>query len=138
MRERVLKAAVDKCHRQVNETALDMACSGSTLVSVVCMQDRLVIANVGDSRAILGSFDPDAPPEESESGGQSRALWRLLSRDHKPHVPLEMERIVRANGRVECVKDLQGNDVGPMRVWLKGENSPGLAMSRSIGDRVAH
>ena len=25
-----------------------------------------------------------------------------------------------------------------MRVWLKNENSPGLAMSRSIGDRVAH
>lgn len=27
--------------------------------------------------------------------------------------------------------------MGPMRVWLKTENVPGLAMSRSIGDFVA-
>ena len=26
---------------------------------------------------------------------------------------------------------------GPYRVWLKNENFPGLAMSRSIGDFVA-
>ena len=28
--------------------------------------------------------------------------------------------------------------MGPFRVWLKGENYPGLAMSRSLGDFVAH
>jgi serine/threonine protein phosphatase PrpC len=28
--------------------------------------------------------------------------------------------------------------VGPNRVWLKHEDVPGLAMSRSIGDNVAH
>ena len=26
---------------------------------------------------------------------------------------------------------------GPFRVWLKNENYPGLAMSRSIGDLIA-
>lgn len=30
-----------------------------------------------------------------------------------------------------------GNQVGPMRVWLKYEDTPGLAMSRSFGDSVA-
>ncbi len=30
-----------------------------------------------------------------------------------------------------------GMNLGPYRVWLKTENYPGLAMSRSIGDFVA-
>jgi len=38
---------------------------------------------------------------------------------------------------VESYRDNVGRPVGPMRVWLKNENMPGLAMSRSIGDKVA-
>ena len=41
-------------------------------------------------------------------------------------------------GRVEPFKDEDGNYIGPKRVWLKDENAPGLAMSRSFGDVVAH
>jgi serine/threonine protein phosphatase PrpC len=32
--------------------------------------------------------------------------------------------------------DEVGNKIGPHRVWHKHMNSPGLAMSRSIGDRI--
>lgn len=28
-------------------------------------------------------------------------------------------------------------EIGPLRVWLKNEDRPGLAMSRSIGDQMA-
>ena len=34
-------------------------------------------------------------------------------------------------------KDHQGNPIGPLRVWLKKEDIPGLAMTRSLGDSVA-
>ena len=34
-------------------------------------------------------------------------------------------------------KDHQGHPVGPLRVWLKKEDVPGLAMTRSLGDQVA-
>ena len=34
--------------------------------------------------------------------------------------------------------DFDDNCVGPHRVWLADEMTPGLAMSRSIGDAVAH
>ena len=34
--------------------------------------------------------------------------------------------------------DADGKPVGPARVWLKTQNIPGLAMSRSLGDTVAH
>jgi len=30
-----------------------------------------------------------------------------------------------------------GTKLGPFRVWLKNENYPGIAMSRSIGDLCA-
>ena len=30
-----------------------------------------------------------------------------------------------------------GSKNGPMRVWLKGKEIPGLAMTRSIGDIIA-
>ena len=35
------------------------------------------------------------------------------------------------------MKDQLGKFVGPNRVWLKYEDVPGIAMSRSIGDFVA-
>jgi hypothetical protein len=42
------------------------------------------------------------------------------------------------NGRIESYKGRYGENVGPARVWLKTEQYPGLAMSRSIGDACAH
>jgi len=60
-----------------------------------------------------------------------------LSRDHKPDEPDESQRIQLNGGRVESYQDEEGNPLGPARVWLKNENIPGLAMSRSLGDLVA-
>ena len=75
-------------------------------------------ANCGDSRAILIT-----------ATGNIIAL----SRDHKPDLFEEKKRIEQQGGRVDRVYGM-----GPYRVWLKNENYPGLAMSRSIGDGVAH
>ncbi|TFJ84529.1 hypothetical protein NSK_004514 [Nannochloropsis salina CCMP1776] len=60
-----------------------------------------------------------------------------LSIDHKPDVAAEKARILAANGRVFAVRYDDGVD-GPARVWLKDLDVPGLAMSRSLGDVVAH
>lgn len=49
----------------------------------------------------------------------------------------ESERIIAHNGRIDAFKDHSGNNVGPFRVWMKHEDIPGLAMSRSLGDAVA-
>ena len=59
-----------------------------------------------------------------------------LSRDHKPDLTDEFSRIMQKGGRVESYKDEYGKPIGPARVWLRTENMPGLAMSRSIGDGV--
>ena len=50
-----------------------------------------------------------------------------------------MKRIVNAGGRVQPLKSqINGKFCGPNRVWLAKEDVPGLAMSRSLGDYVAH
>jgi len=60
-----------------------------------------------------------------------------LSRDHKPNLELEKERIIRCGGTVSPYK-MNGIPIGPERVWIDShQHAPGLAMSRSIGDTVA-
>ena len=44
---------------------------------------------------------------------------------------------MKRGGRIDSFRDQMGNPIGPNRVWLKNENIPGLAMSRSFGDKVA-
>ena len=57
--------------------------------------------------------------------------------DHKPDLPAEKKRITDTGGRVFAVEYDDGID-GPPRVWLGHMDVPGLAMSRSLGDVVAH
>jgi len=62
-----------------------------------------------------------------------------LSIDHKPELKAESERILAKGGRIDAFRDYynNGEPIGPMRVWVKYDEIPGLAMSRSMGDRVA-
>ena len=60
-----------------------------------------------------------------------------LNRDHKADEPDEQQRILNAGGRVAAYRDMQGNPLGPARVWHLNEDIPGLAMSRSFGDQAA-
>lgn len=50
---------------------------------------------------------------------------------------VEQARIEAKGGRVFAVEYDDGVD-GPARVWLGHMDVPGLAMSRSLGDAVAH
>lgn len=84
-------------------------------------------ANAGDSRAILCSY--------TEEGGLEVTQ---ITDDHKPDLPEEAARIHKKGGRIEAFKDWNGEPIGPMRVWVKNDEIPGLAMSRSFGDRIAH
>jgi len=38
---------------------------------------------------------------------------------------------------VQKALDTNGNQIGPFRVWRAYENTPGLAMARSMGDSIA-
>jgi len=57
-----------------------------------------------------------------------------LSIDHKPDHIEEKKRILESNGRVQPFINEYNIECGPSRVWIKEDDIPGLAMSRSIGD----
>ncbi|KAK8947314.1 putative protein phosphatase 2C 34 [Platanthera zijinensis] len=110
-------AAVDK---EIQEnTKLDSFNSGSTALSIVKQGELLVIANVGDSRAVMATKADDG-----------RLVSVQLTVDFKPNLPQEAERITECNGRVFCL----GDEPGVHRVWLPNVEKPGLAMSRAFGD----
>ena len=100
--------------------------SGSTCVSVIYTPEKLIVPNIGDSRAVLGRYD--------KINNTYKAID--LSRDHKPTEKDESKRIYDNDGRIQPFTE-EGEFVGPQRVWLKDEEVPGLAMTRSFGDRVA-
>eukprot|EP01066_Platyproteum_vivax_P015086 Platyproteum_vivax@DN6710_c0_g1_i1.p1 len=106
----------------VARSKLDVSFSGSTCVSVLLVDKDLYCANLGDSRAVLGCVNEDNTWEAVS-----------LSDDQKPDRPDEMTRILDCGGRVEAFKGQDGEDIGPKRVWLKHQDAPGLAMSRSFG-----
>jgi len=53
--------------------------------------------------------------------------------DHKPQDDAERRRITSSGGNVAQI--IAGT---PHRVFVRGRDSPGLAMSRAVGDLVAH
>lgn len=99
-------------------------------------KEAFVVSNVGDSRCIIYR---QSLPQQSSFPGKHMSDWvtECLSRDHKPNMVGESDRIVSMNGRVDYYKDYDGKRIGPARVYAKDDDGPGLAMSRSLGDTVA-
>uniref|UniRef100_A0A1D1XCP6 protein-serine/threonine phosphatase n=1 Tax=Anthurium amnicola TaxID=1678845 RepID=A0A1D1XCP6_9ARAE len=98
---------------------LDCCYSGTTAVTVIKQGKDLIIANLGDSRAVLGTLS---------EGGDPMAV--PLTTDLKPSLPHEAERIQRNNGRIFALRD----EPNIARVWLPNGDYPGLAMARAFGD----
>ena len=104
--------------------------SGTTCVIVFQIDEHLICANAGDSRAIL-IYD-----DKNDKRLRCTKIYPL-SFDCKPQNPSERKRIIDKGGEVRQDLDEDGNPEGNFRVWVKGENWPGIAISRSIGDSDA-
>jgi len=76
-------------------------------------KDKVTVANIGDSRAILGRM------KKGEDGVLKISAVEL-SKDHKPELPEEKERIENAGGEVDDDGRVDG----------------GLNLSRAFGDFV--
>uniref|UniRef100_J3LWT3 protein-serine/threonine phosphatase n=2 Tax=Oryza brachyantha TaxID=4533 RepID=J3LWT3_ORYBR len=98
---------------------IDSVFSGTTAVTVIKQGRDLIIGNLGDSRAILGTRDED-----------DQLLALQLTVDLKPSIPSEAARIRKRSGRIFSLPD----EPDVARVWLPKYNVPGLAMARAFGD----
>lgn len=122
-KERCLHKCFLGVDQDLKAAPIETMASGTTVNIIYVEGKDLYCANCGDSRATLGY----------KEGGKLKI--KDMSIDHKPDLPEEKKRIEAANGEVAplaCWPD------GPHRVWIKDGNVPGLAMSRSLGDGVAH
>ena len=112
--------------------------SGSTCVSVIYTPEKLIIANIGDSRAVLGKCiekkDRNQFEKIFEIDNKTKWVAKNLSRDHKPIIAEEAQRIIKKGGRIRPMKDEDGEFIGPLRVYMREKDMPGLAMTRSFGD----
>ena len=73
--------------------------SGTTCVMTFFNHDMILCANAGDSRAIL--ISQHEGPGLNGSDGENGYYFTQLSRDHKPELPDEAQRIIARNGRIE-------------------------------------
>ena len=116
--------------------------SGTTAIVAFFKGNQVTVANVGDSRAIVG-----------ERKGK-RIIAYSLSIDQTPYRADERERVKAAGAVVMSCDQLEGivpfhenwgvnlgeeldNGGDPPRVWAPGKSFPGCAFTRSIGDHVA-
>lgn len=107
------------------EVHFDSNFSGSTCIIIFQIGNNIISSNVGDSRALLIKENKEIIE---------------LSHDQKPENENEKKRIEEMGGIVSQCNDLydDGKEGGPFRIWMKGCDYPGIAMSRSIGDKIAH
>ena len=126
LKEVVINTFLMENNSLLRNKQIDSDLSGSTCVSVIYTPKKLIIANVGDSRCVLGSCT-------------SKGEWKFenLSKDHNPSDKEEAERIKKHGGRIKPMTDDDGNFIGPLRVYMKDKELPGLAMTRSFGDYFA-
>ena len=106
----------------MEQKGFDITLSGTTCCLVIQLYEHIICSNIGDSRGIL-IFDDNKIFE--------------LSHDSKPEVPEETKRINLMGGIVDQFKNEEGEKTGPYRVYIKDMELPGLAMSRSFGDKKA-
>ncbi|KAJ3679937.1 hypothetical protein LUZ60_016215 [Juncus effusus] len=143
--ESAWKGALNRCFARMDEIALtacacgrvgEPICScemsgikssivGSTAVVALVTGDRVLVANCGDSRAVLGRAGRAFPLSSDHKATSWEKLssyeWRWGFYLRRPDRPDELARIEAAGGRV---------------IYVNGPRVRGiLAMSRALGDR---
>eukprot|EP00178_Gracilaria_changii_P016598 TRINITY_DN47841_c0_g1_i1.p1 TRINITY_DN47841_c0_g1~~TRINITY_DN47841_c0_g1_i1.p1 ORF type:complete len:547 (-),score=93.57 TRINITY_DN47841_c0_g1_i1:3592-5232(-) len=123
----VLRVAFSRAERALTESEppIDHVFSGTTAVVSWLFGRDVYTAWTGDSRCVIGRV-------WSAEHGRVRFKAIDLSHDQKPTRADEKRRVRAAGGRIARWH----RNSGPLRVWLPRDWTPGLAMTRSIGDTV--
>ncbi|KAK6122645.1 hypothetical protein DH2020_043621 [Rehmannia glutinosa] len=132
-------AAFLTTNEELHNSDIDDSMSGTTAITALVIGNKLYVANVGDSRAVL------AVKEEN------RVVSQDLSWDQTPFRKDECERVKLCGARVLSVDQVEGlkdpkiqswgdeeTDGGdPPRLWVQDGMYPGTAFTRSVGDSTA-
>ncbi|GFR39659.1 hypothetical protein Agub_g130 [Astrephomene gubernaculifera] len=123
--EPIISDAFVETERRLHQAGINVSSSGTTASVVFQNRSSVWVAAAGDSRVLcLAHVD---------------SQWKVqpLTLDHRPSRRTEKYRVEAAGGRVEPKRLPSGKTVGEPRLWLAHLPSPGLLLSRSIGDDMA-
>ena len=97
--------------------------SGASCISLIISLGKIISVNLGDNKAILARYE--------------NGLYNFvnLNRQHKPTLSDEKKRILENNGKIGHLNE---NTNIPIKIWSKNIDIPGLSISRSFGDAIAH
>lgn len=122
--EEALKEAFENAHKDVVAHAVldewDVQASGTTAVAALWKGNQVWTANVGDSRCVIGTE------------AKRKILYETM--DHKPNSPAEQARIEAAGGEVRS--QVYPDGWTAHRIFVRGQDYPGLCMARTIGDEI--
>ena len=153
-----LRGLCSECQTRLTagDSGVNCSLSGTTAVFAVVIKGEVHIATLGDSRGVLGTASLPVPPlaaVHSQPSFCTALLSRIrairqaipsdlkaapLTTDQKPDDPEESARILVSGGEIRRAYNDFSLESGPLRVWRPNEPYPGLAMSRSLGDCIAH
>ena len=123
--KKVLFEAFVEMDRSARDTP-EHVTGGCTATVVLQLDDKAYVANAGDSRSIIATY--------SKSTKETKVVY--VTREDKPHLPEERQRVERMGGRVRLPPQPGGTSRVMYRDAVTG-GEYGLAMSRSIGDWAA-
>ena len=126
-KENIIQIFKDLNKALISRSKIDCSLSGTTCTSLIISLEKIICANIGNTRAILARH---------ENGCYNTII---LNRDHKPTESEEIKRIITNGGVIRQNYDkIRKEYIGPERIWLKNSDIPGLNMSRTFGDNLAH
>lgn len=131
--DKVLEAAFERMQVllevAMKQERFDCRRSGCTATVALhfVLERKLVVAHVGDSRAVMSSI-------ASSGKDDQRRVAKELTQDHRPDLEVERKRIEAGGGFVRF------DGAFNHRVYAADRrvHGPGLNMSRALGDFVAH
>ena len=88
-------------------------------------------------RAVVGHVNKKGEKGDDEKEEEPEIYALEVSIDHKPFRDCERDRIQKSGGKIERSL-IDDREVGPLRVWKPDEDLPGIAVTRTFGDLVAH
>jgi len=115
--------------------------SGTTAICVLLEGTELIVANVGDSRAIVAEMENDMLKPNPLSVDQTpyRKDERLRCKKAGAVVMTmdQLEGYKTFNPSAEDWGDEEDDGADPPRLWINGQGRPGVAFTRSLGDELA-
>lgn len=142
------------------ELKFDMSASGTTISCGLRVGNYLYLANLGDSRAVMGKYDIMSDNKETQTFSKIKVRSDQLTVDHDPKDEKEAERINQSKKGKLIVDEYDGTSRIQINLVddklakprqsvvqlkqtfgvdaLKQLNAVSASVSRSIGDKLAH